>query len=78
MTILIEDDVIRLEGRCSVEDAETLLVALQDKLRPVDASAATRIHLAVVQVLIALAPPLRAEPADQILAQAIWHKPRML
>ena len=64
MTVRCANDVIFLEGMCPVEDAEPLLVFLQEiPGRQVDLSACIRAHAAVVQVLLAAAPILcGAEP----------------
>jgi hypothetical protein len=75
MSIRQEDGVIVLEGRCTAEDAETLLVALQD--RPechIDASGLIRAHLAVVQVLRAMRPVIQALPANPVLADIIMDQ----
>lgn len=70
MTVRIDADAIHLVGRCSAEDADALLVALQDEPgRTVDLGAAQRLHLAVVQVLLAARPPLRGAPTSDFLAR---------
>lgn len=57
MTVHCTNDVICLEGACPVEDAEVLLVLLQEKPdSQVDLSRCTRAHSAVVQVLLAASP----------------------
>ena len=72
MTVRIAADAIHLEGRCLVEDAETLLVALQQSpALAVDVACVQRLHLAVVQVLLALRPRLRGRPHDQFLSRYI-------
>ncbi|MES2492490.1 MAG: hypothetical protein V4579_04320 [Pseudomonadota bacterium] len=73
MTVRRDGDVLCLEGRCGAEDAETLLVALQEDPRlVVDASALLRLHLAVAQVLLACKPQIRAAPPDILLATTIF------
>jgi len=68
MTVIVSGDTIHLAGACLVEDAEPLLVALQaDPTRGVDMGAATRLHLAVVQLLLAVRPALSGVPADPFL-----------
>ena len=58
-----DGDVIRLEGEARVEDAEPLLAfLLAAPGRAVDLSAAGPLHAAVVQVLLALRPPLAGPP----------------
>jgi hypothetical protein len=65
MTVRLDGEIIRLEGRCHVEDAEPLLVLLQAKPgRTVDCAGADMLHTAVVQVLIALESPVRGETSD--------------
>jgi len=70
MTVRIEDDTIHLSGRCAAEDAEALLVALQDQpARIVDLSEAQRLHMAVAQVLLAARPVVRGVPQGDFLAR---------
>ena len=71
MTIRRGDDgVIVLDGECPVEDAETLLQLLQAQPKgPVDWSACTRVHTAVLQVLMAAAAPVRGECGDAFVAR---------
>lgn len=74
MSVVVEDGLVRLAGRCRIEDAETLLGALQEKPdRVVDLSACTSLHTALVQLLLIAAPPLRGTPADAALAS--WLLP---
>lgn len=70
MTVRVADGVILLEGRSLVEDAEGLLLALQDSPgAAVDLSAASRLHLAVVQVLLAMKPGIIGTPQDPVVAR---------
>ena len=65
MTILVEGDVIRFEGRCRIEDAEILQVALCERPgRGVDLGACTSLHSALVQLLLVASPPVRVAPAE--------------
>ena len=65
MSVRLDGHIIKLEGPCRVEDAEPLLTWLQaDGSRVVDLTGAEHLHAAVVQVLIALKPPLRGESRD--------------
>jgi hypothetical protein len=65
-----DDGVIVLDGECPVEDAETLLQLLQAQPGgPVDGSACTRMHTAVLQVLMAAAAPMRGECGDTFVAR---------
>lgn len=64
------DGVIVLAGECPVEDAETLLRLLEVQPEgPVDWSACTRLHTAVLQVLLAAAPETRGECGDGFVAR---------
>lgn len=68
MTIRSENGVIHLEDICPVEEAETLVSALErDAAAVVDLSNCRQLHSAVVQVLIVFAPELRGEPEDLFL-----------
>lgn len=68
MTVTVSGNAIHLVGACLVEDAEPLLLALQaDPTRGVDVAAATRLHLAVVQLLLAARPAISGVPADAFL-----------
>ena len=71
MTIRRDDDgVIVLDGECPVEDAETLLRLLQAEPKgPVDWSGCTHLHTAVLQVLMAAAPPMRGACGDAFVAR---------
>lgn len=72
MSVHAEGNRIRLEGRCRVEDAEPLLRQLLEIEAPVvDLSAATQLHTAVVQVLLAARPEIAGTPADPVLARWI-------
>ena len=67
MTVVVAKGLINLEGRCLVEDAEPLLLALQDDPRAtVEISGASRLHLAVVQILLATNARISGVPQDQV------------
>ena len=75
MTVSIEQGAIFLKGRCPAEDAEALLVALQDDpAMTVDITETQRLHAAVLQVLLAVAPTLRGPPADPFLREMVFAK----
>lgn len=75
MTVAIEAGVIFLRGRCLAEDAEALLVALQnDPAMIVDITEVQRLHAAVLQVLLAAAPVLRGVPVDPFLREMVFAK----
>ena len=68
--------VIVLAGECPVDDAETLLQLLQAQPdSPVDWSGSTRLHTAVLQVLMAAAPPMRGECGDAFVSRWDILKP---
>ncbi|RAK57547.1 hypothetical protein [Phenylobacterium deserti] len=67
MTVRLDGEIVRLEGPCRVEEAETLVALLQAGERGVDLSRCQSVHGAVVQVLVAFAPRLVGEPDDQFL-----------
>ncbi len=61
-----------LEGNVSVEDAETLAQWLQQQDDPaVNLAKCEHLHGAVLQVLLALRPKVREQPADAFLATAL-------
>ena len=73
MTVLVRDGMIVLEGRCQAEDAETLLLALQEQPgATVDVSGVKRVHLAVVQILFTFRPQLQGSPDVPFLARNIF------
>ena len=67
MSIRVEHGVVRLEGSCLVEDAEALLLAFQEGCRQVDIGSATRLHLAIVQLLIAFRPQVSVIPDNSFI-----------
>ena len=70
MSVRVEEEVIYLTGRCLAEDAEALLVALQENpARIVDLESAQRLHLAVAQVLLAAGAQTRGTPAGAFLVR---------
>lgn len=76
MTVRIEGNVIHLEGQCRVEEAEDLLVALQEGNDiVVDVRQLSRLHLSLAQILIAVRPTLCGAPTDPFLRD--WLLPLM-
>lgn len=70
MSVRVDADGVHLEGRCMVEDAEPLLLALQDHPGArVTVARATRLHMAVVQVLLAARAPLAGLPEGMTAAR---------
>ena len=76
MSVRLDNEIIRLEGRCHVEDAEPLLVLLQARAhRTIDLSASETLHTAIVQLILAFRPPLTGAGADDFLGR--WVIPAM-
>jgi hypothetical protein len=74
MSVRVEADVIHLIGRCLAEDAESVLLALQEEPgRTVDLAGVQRVHLAVVQVLLAIRPPVRGMPDNDFIAGHLFN-----
>ncbi len=74
-----QDDsgAIILEGNCPVEDAETLLRLLQTTpTATVDWTRCGRLHTAVLQVIIAVAPALAGACGDPWVDK--WATPKAL
>jgi hypothetical protein len=74
---LNSDDVIVLEGRCPVDEAEILLqLLIGGPGSVVDWRACDGLHTALVQVLLRLRPVLRGPCADDFLQQ--WVEPLLV
>lgn len=75
MTVRIDkDQTIVLEGRCPVEDAETLVQLLSSApSATVDWRDCDYAHTAVIQVLLATRPELHGPPAAKSLQD--WIEP---
>lgn len=72
MTIVRDDQVVRLTGLCRVEDAEPLAALLQgldDSI--LDLSACEGLHAAVVQVIMAFGPKIMGVPEDVFLKERL-------
>jgi hypothetical protein len=68
MSVAQEGSILYLEGPCRVEDAETLTALLQRMPgSTVDLTRCQGLHAAVVQAILAFAPPLTGEPAEPFL-----------
>ncbi len=75
MSVRVADGAIILSGRCLVDDAEPLLVAIAASPDlPVDIAHAERLHLSVVQVLLALRPQVHGNAAHLFLTRNISGK----
>lgn len=72
MSLRIEGSLIRIEGRCRLEEAETLLDALLRLDSPrVDLTGCTALHTAVVQILLASRVPVAGQPDAPFLVRHI-------
>lgn len=68
MSVRVADGIILLEGRCRIEEAETLLgYLLEVPGRRVDLSACETLHSAVVQIMMATRPVMASKPVDPFL-----------
>jgi hypothetical protein len=64
------DGTIALDGRCPVEDAESLLELLQvSSAAPVDWTQCTYLHTAVLQVILGARPMLVGQCGDAWIRQ---------
>jgi hypothetical protein len=76
MTVRVDAETVWIEGNSLVEDAEAVLVAVQDVPgRAVDLVNASRLHSATIQLLVALKPKVRGVPSDPFQA---CHLARLL
>jgi hypothetical protein len=76
MSVRLDGEIIRLEGRCHVEDAEPLLGLLQAATgRVVDVSDAETLHTAVIQVILAFRPGITGESRDGFIRR--WIAPAL-
>ena len=75
MSVVSEDGTIRLEGRCGAEDADDLLCALQAMPgASVEIGKVQRLHMAVLQVLLALRPAMRGRPDKGPFSQDLFFR----
>ncbi len=74
MSVRLDGNIVVLEGRCHVEDAEPLCAWLQaDRNRIVSISGAEHLHAAVVQLLMALRPAIQGSSQDPFIRD--WITP---
>jgi hypothetical protein len=74
MSVRLAGEVVVLEGDCPVDEAESLLeLLLANPGASVDWSACGQLHTAVVQVLLAVRPPMEGEPGNPFLRR--WIAP---
>lgn len=75
MTLRIHGGVILLGGNCPAGDAEDLLRALRDMPEAiVDIGGVVKLHMAVLQVLLALLPVVRGRPESGTLSQDMFRR----
>jgi hypothetical protein len=68
MSVRRDGNLIRLEGDCRVEDAETLVRLLQeDAVLTIDVSGCRSLHAAVAQVILSFGTGVTGAPADPFL-----------
>jgi hypothetical protein len=68
MSVELDGDVIRVMQEGRIEDAETLSGLLQaDPCRRIDLGGASRLHTAVLQVLLAFRPRLAGPTGDDFV-----------
>ncbi len=76
MAVRLDRNIVRLSEPSRVEDAEDLLALLQsDRGRSVDATASGDLHTAVVQILLAVRPPLAGPCGDPFVER--WLRPAL-
>jgi len=74
MPVIFKKTVATLQGVCTVDEAEQLLEWLaQHPKGKVNLKQCEHLHSAVLQVLMALKPPLSAVPSDPVMAS--WLLP---
>ena len=61
MTIAREDDLVRLTGRCGVEEAEALLEHLASGVVRVNLGGCEQLHAAILQLLLASQAQIEGE-----------------
>ena len=72
MTVRLAGEVIILEGDCPVDEAEPLLELLSaNPGASVDWSACGELHTSLVQVLLAIRPPMKGDPENPFLRRWI-------
>lgn len=73
MPIAWTDNTAELTETCAIEDAETLLAWIKEHPKGVvNLKRCTHLHTAVLQVLLALRPPLGEAPEAPFLKNNVW------
>jgi hypothetical protein len=77
VSVQLIDGQAQLRGDCMVEDAEALLRILQENpSSTIDIKDCGRIHMAVVQVILAAHRPVLSVPANPFVRE--WLLPQLL
>jgi ribosome maturation factor RimP len=77
VTVALADGKVQLRGDCLVEDAEMLLQLLQENpAGAIDIKDCGRLHMAVVQVMLAARRPVLGVPGKVFVRE--WLLPQML
>jgi hypothetical protein len=77
MPFRIDDNVVTLDGHCSVEEAQPLYEALRGLEEPIfDLGGASGLHTAIVQLILASSGGLRGTPSEPALAACFRSSPR--
>jgi hypothetical protein len=75
MTVSVDDRAIRLTGPCGVEEVDTL-VGYMDRHPDlhIDLSAATTIHTALWQALMAFRPKVMGTPVSSLISDKVLEE----
>jgi hypothetical protein len=69
MTIIIDDNVVSIEGHCPIEEAEPLFETLRTIDEPIfDLTRTKTLHTSIVQLVLASSAKVRGMPSDKVLA----------
>jgi len=75
MSLRVHEGRILLEGHCAAGDAELLLTTLQDLPgATVDIGGVQKLHMAVLQVLLALEPTVTGQPQSGAMSRDIFRR----
>lgn len=75
MSLRVHEGRILLEGHCAAADAELLLTTLQDVPGAnVDMGGVQKLHMAVLQVLLALKPSVTGQSQSGTMSRDIFRR----
>ena len=75
MPFSTSQNVVSIEGHCSIEEAEALHEVLRAIEEPVfDLSEADHLHTSIVQLMMASGGQVRALPGDMVLAACFGNR----